>query len=167
MRLGRPTARHEHGARDLINLYDRMVEGWVFGGRGALLEARSLDDVLYMFRAIKWRQHALDVGGPKRGMLTALMEYDPGTGLVVALYAIQDGAAPPHIHRTGADYGELIITFAGRVDDLESPPRHGHPLSLGPGDNPIVLPPGSVHAPSAEFVCGAFIQPHGSERIIT
>lgn len=156
----------EASAWELVEFYRQLFETrWSFGGLAALRAMRDFTDVRRVLRAFNWKERALAQGGPDAAMLTTLIEHNAATGFTVVLYAIRNGVAPLHVHTGGADYGEVLVTLAGQVNDLELSPRTGRPLSQRPGDPPIGLGPGSVHAPSAEFVVGLFVQPHGSRLI--
>lgn len=124
-----------------------------------LNDASSLEEITTIFGNLKWRTYPSPQGEGRTSF--AVIGGNKKTGEIHVLAVIENCAAPEHEHTAGGQYGELIITIAGELEDVTDA---GEPILLRPGMH-LVHGGGTRHQPRAKFWFGYYHQPRGSTLV--
>jgi hypothetical protein len=120
--------------------------------------APTLDAALAHFAPISlaWTIERDPVAGKARA--TAVLECDAVTGGTWLLGVLERSGFDRHRHKAGGDYGEMIVTLAGELSDVDD---GGRDIRIGAAS--VAFHGGNtVHAPAADaFWLGFFHQPRG------
>jgi hypothetical protein len=111
---------------------------------------------------LAWRVERNNQFGKARAL--AVFELNPQTQEIWAIAALEQATAGKHRHNPGGIYGELVISLAGVLNELQD---DGTPVKLGPA-RVIFHAPNTIHQASADvFWAGIYHQPFGCTPIAT